>query len=210
MRIMVTSFKTSHACTGGTTLGAPNPASRHHQPTPPLETLATPRQVWVSLLWGHCSFLQRLGAHKVLCALQESISQSCVSSGSSMVGLMSTSSKRAYAISRSAAPRAPVTVAVHCSPVSPEEMLKHSSVSVSVGSLGPRAHRIRLSPLSIFMGMVFDSKCEFTSPSIFLGLLLCPWMWGISPQWLQHCAATTPAPTILLGFLWPWTWGISS
>ena len=31
------------------------------------------------------------------CALQESISQSCVSSGSSTVGLMATSSKRAYA-----------------------------------------------------------------------------------------------------------------
>ena len=68
---MVTSFKRSHACTGGTILGAPSPASRHHQPTPPLETLATPRQVWVSLLWGHCSFLQRLGAHQVLCALHE-------------------------------------------------------------------------------------------------------------------------------------------
>ena len=32
-----------------------------------------------------------------VCALQESISNSCVSSGSSMVGLMVTSSKRAYA-----------------------------------------------------------------------------------------------------------------
>ena len=34
--------------------------------------------------------------------------QSCVSSGSSMVGLMATFSKRAYAIPKSAAPRAPV------------------------------------------------------------------------------------------------------
>ena len=42
-----------------------------------------------------------------VCAQQESISQSCVSSGSSMVGIMATSSKRAYVISRSAAPRAP-------------------------------------------------------------------------------------------------------
>ena len=39
-------------------------------------------------------------------ALQESISQSWVSSGSSMVGLMVTHSKRAYAIPKSAAPRA--------------------------------------------------------------------------------------------------------
>ena len=46
--------------------------------------------------------------------LQESVSQSSVSSGGSMVGLMVTSSKRAYAIPRSAAPRAPSPEAVHC------------------------------------------------------------------------------------------------
>ena len=40
------------------------------------------------------------------CALQESISQSCLSSGSSMVRLMATSSKRFYAIPKSAASRA--------------------------------------------------------------------------------------------------------
>ena len=38
-----------------------------------------------------------------VCALQEPISQSCVSSGSPMVGLVATSSKRAYAIPKSAA-----------------------------------------------------------------------------------------------------------
>ena len=36
MKIMVTSFKTSHACTA--TLSAPNPLAGHHRPTPPLET----------------------------------------------------------------------------------------------------------------------------------------------------------------------------
>ena len=44
-----------------------------------------------------------------VCALQESISQSCVRSGSSLVGLMVTSS-----IPRSAAPRAPAPAVVHC------------------------------------------------------------------------------------------------
>ena len=76
--------------------------------------LDTHRHVWVSLLWGHCSFLLRLGAHKILFALQESVSRSCVSSGSSVVGLMVTSFKRAYAIPKSAAPRAPAPAAVHC------------------------------------------------------------------------------------------------
>ena len=95
-------------------------------------------QVWISLLWGHCSFLLSSGAHKVLFVPSKSLfPQSYVSSSSSMVGLMVTSSKRAYATPTSAAPRAPAPAAVHCWPVPPEEMLKHSSVSVSVGSLGP-------------------------------------------------------------------------
>ena len=54
------------------------------------------------------------GAQSSVCALQESISQSCVSSGSSIVGLMATFSKRAYVIPKSAAPRGPVPVAVPC------------------------------------------------------------------------------------------------
>ena len=35
-------------------------------------------------------------------------------------------------------------------------------------------------------GMEFDSKHEFTPPTVLLGLLLCPWIWGISSQLLQH------------------------
>ena len=84
----------------------PQPCSR-----PPL-THASSGDSWTqtgksgSLLWGHCSFLLGPGAQGSVCALQESISQSCVSSGSSTVGLMATSSKRAYAIPKSAVHRA--------------------------------------------------------------------------------------------------------
>ena len=94
---------------------ASNSAAGHHQPTPPLET---PGHSWVSLgqyLVG--SLLLSPGSwctQASLCALQESISQSYVSSGSSMVGLIATSSKRAYAILKSAIPKAPVPEAVHC------------------------------------------------------------------------------------------------
>ena len=76
--------------------------------------LDTQRQVWVSLLWSHSSFLLGLDAQGSVCALQESISQSCVSSCGSIVGLMGISSKKTYAVPRSAAPRAPVPAAVHC------------------------------------------------------------------------------------------------
>ena len=65
---------------------------------------------------------------------------------------MVTSSKRAYGRPRSAAPRAPAPAAAHCSPVPPQETPKHSSVSVSVGSLGPGAYKVCLSPLSISGG----------------------------------------------------------
>ena len=65
---------------------------------------------------------------------------------------MATSSKRAYAILKSAAPRTSVPVEDHGRPVPPQEMLKHISVSVSVGPLGPGVHKIRLSPLSISGG----------------------------------------------------------
>ena len=113
MKVMVTSFKRSHACTA--TLSAPNPAAGHHRPTPLLETPGHPQaslgqSLLVSLILSPGSWCTQ-GS---VCALQESISQSCVSSGSSMVGLMATSSKRAYAIPTSAAPRALVPVAVHC------------------------------------------------------------------------------------------------
>ena len=112
--------------------------------------LDTHRQVWVSLLWGHCSFLLGPGAHKVLFVPSKSLfPQSCVSSGSSVVGLMVTSSKRAYATPKAAALRASVPAADHRRPVPPQEMLRHRSVSVFVGSLGPGAHKVCLSPLSI-------------------------------------------------------------
>ena len=66
--------------------------------------LATHRQVWVSLLWGLCSFLLGPGAHKVLFVTSKSLfPQFCISSDSSVVGLMATSSKRAYAMPSPAA-----------------------------------------------------------------------------------------------------------
>ena len=77
----------------------PQPCSRS------LSTHTSTRDSWTltgksgSLLWGHCSFLLGPGAHKVLFVpFTSPFPQSCVSSGSSMVGMMVTFSKRAYAI----------------------------------------------------------------------------------------------------------------
>ena len=58
-KLMATSFKRSHE--GTATLSAPDPVAGHYQPTPPPEILYTPRQDWVSLLWGHCSYIYYCG-----------------------------------------------------------------------------------------------------------------------------------------------------
>ena len=34
-------------------------------------------------------------------------------------------------------------------------------------------------PFSVPLEACFDFKCDCTPPTIFLGLLLCPWTWGI-------------------------------
>ena len=124
MKIMATFFKKSHARTAA--LSTPDLQQATTDPCLCQRLLDTHRQVWVNLLGGHGFFLLGPGEHKVLFVPSKSLfPQPRVSSGSSMVGLMATSSKRAYAIPRSAAPRAPVPAAGHCSSVPPQETLKH-------------------------------------------------------------------------------------
>ena len=110
---MVTSFKRSQAQAAA--LSAPTLQQATADTRLCQRLLDTHGHVWISFLWGHCSFLLGPGEHKILFVPSKSLfPQPCVSSGSSMAGLMATSSKRAYAIPRSAAPRAPVPVAGHC------------------------------------------------------------------------------------------------
>ena len=113
MKRMAASFKRCRAHT--VTLSAPDPAAGHRQPTPLPETpghsrASLGRSLVESLLLSPGSWYTQA----FVCSLQESVSQSCVSSGDSTVGLMATSLKRAYAIPRSPAPRVPALVAGHC------------------------------------------------------------------------------------------------
>ena len=62
-------------------LSAPNPAAGHRDPRLHWRLPNTHRQVWLSLLWGHCSFLLGPGAHKVLFMPPKSLfPQACVRS----------------------------------------------------------------------------------------------------------------------------------
>ena len=78
--------------------------------------LDTHGQVWVSLLWGHCSLLLGSGAYKAVCALQESVSTGLCKFWRLYGGLMMTSSKKAYAIPMTPAPSVPVPAQVTADP----------------------------------------------------------------------------------------------
>ena len=96
-----------HCCTL-----CPRPCSSHQHTRLCRRLLGTPGQAWVTL--GSLLLSPRSWRPRFCCALQEAVSQSCVSYGGSMMGLLATSSKRAYATPRSAAPRA--SAKVHCWP----------------------------------------------------------------------------------------------
>ena len=161
MKIMVTSFTRPHAHTA--VLSAPTLQQATTDALLPQRLLDTLRQVWVSLLWHHCSFLLGPGTHKILFVPSKNLFPlSCVSSGGSMVGSMVTLSKRAYATRRSAAPRAPPPAAGHCWPMPPQETLKHSSGSVSVES--PGVHKVLFEPSVHFWwvwGLILNAILPF-------------------------------------------------
>ena len=142
MKIMVTSFKRAHA--GTASLSTPDLAAGHLQPTPLPETPGPSRASLGQSIWVTAPFSWVL-VHNILFVPSKSLfPPSCVNSGSSMVRLMVTSSKRAYAIPMSAAPCGrPLLTRTSTGDT------KHSSISVSVGSLGPGVHKVCLSPLSV-------------------------------------------------------------
>ena len=106
-KIMVTIRR---PCAGTAALSALDPAAAHCQPTAVPETpVHSQASLGQSLVGPLLLSPGSSSTQSFVCALQESASQSCVSSGSSMVRSVETSSKRAYAIPRSTAPRAPKT-----------------------------------------------------------------------------------------------------
>ena len=149
MKTIETSFKRSHA--GTATLSAPNPVAGHCQPM--VTPLVTPRYSQVSLglfLVGSLFLSPESWCSQVsICALQMFVSPVLCKFWRLYGGVNGNLLQEGYVIPRSTAPRAPAPAAVHCWPVPPQEILKHSSGSVSVGSQGPGAHKVCLSPPSI-------------------------------------------------------------
>ena len=96
MKIMETSFKRSQACTA--TLSAPTLQQATIDPCLYRRLLDTHGKSG-SVSCGVTAPVSWVLVHtSSVCALQASVSQSCISSGGSMVGLMTTSSKRGPAL----------------------------------------------------------------------------------------------------------------
>ena len=94
-------------------------------------------------------------------------------------GVKATSSKRAYATPRSAAPRAPAPAAGHSCPM-PSRRHSHAALAQSPwGVWVLMCTRLVWALWACLAGKGFDSKCVFTPPTILLGLPLCLWMWDI-------------------------------
>ena len=114
--------------------------------------LDTPGQVWICLLWGHCSFLLGPGAHKVLFVPSKSLFPSPVYVLAALGRINGDLLQEGLCQPQVCCTQSPCPCGRPLLTVLSQEMLRHSSVSVSEGSLGPGAHKVCLSPLSVSGG----------------------------------------------------------
>ena len=110
-----------------------------------------------------------------------------------MVGLMATSSKRTYATHQATqiyCSQSLYSCVRHCWPMPLQETLKHSKTGLAQSPVEVTAPF----PGSwCAQGLFVPSECfwwvwglilsDCASPTVLLGLLLCPWTWGISFWW---------------------------
>ena len=182
MKIMDTSLKRS-MCT--LLHSVPRPCSR-----PPL-TQASAGSSWTlmgksgSVSCGVTApFLLGPDAHKLLFLPSKCLfPQFCVSSGGSLVGLTATSSERAYAILRSAAPRVPGPAAGHCWSIPPQETLKQSSGQSLWGLWVLILKRFVWALWTSLAGTGFDSKFNFAPLTILTPPKIDSSWWRVLTKW---------------------------
>ena len=178
---MATSFKSSHACTA--TLSVPDPAAGLHWRMPLLETPGHSRASLGQSLLG--SLLLSPGSwltQDFVWALQESVSPVLCKFWQLYGGVNGDLLQEGLCHTQVCCTQSPCPEAGHCWPLPPQETFKHSSGSVSVGSLGPGGHKVCLSPLCVW------------------------WVWGlilnvILPLWLS-CWSFSFALGYGVSFFW--------
>ena len=107
----------------------------------------------------------------------------------SMVGFMATSSKRAYAtccVTQVCCMQSPCPCnrpLLTCATTGDTQTLKEAwHILYGVSGFWCTQGFVWTLQVSL-VGMKFDSKCDFAPPIIFLGIFLCPWIWGIFFWW---------------------------
>ena len=147
-KIMVTSFKRSHACTAA--LCAPNPAAGYHWPMPPPET---PGHSWASLGQSLVESLllspRSWGAQGFVCAFQVSVSPVLCKIWQLCGGVNGDLLQEGLCLPRLTAPTAPAPAAGHCC------LHRRHSDTVLVSRCGvsePWCTQVCLSPLSVSGG----------------------------------------------------------
>ena len=132
-----------------------------------------------------------------VCALPESVSPVLCKFWQLCGGLMATSSKRAYAIPRATAPRAPAPAAAHCRPAPPQRTPKHILFQ-SLWGLGPGVHKVCLSPLSVSDGYGVLFKTRFCASYHLAGPSPLPLKVGclfkVAPAPRSHCSSAVQPP----------------
>ena len=184
MKIMETSFKRPQARTA--TRSDPDPAAGHHWPTSLPETPGHSRASLGQSLVGSLLLSPGSWLHTGFCLCPPRVCfpvlckfwRLCggVSGDLLQEGLFHTQ----VCCTQSPCPRGRPLLTL--TSAGDTQTLKGRPGSVSVGS--PGAYRFCLSPLSVSVRYGgFDSKYNFTPPTILLGLLLCPCTWGVFFWW---------------------------
>ena len=106
--------------------------------------LDTHGQVWVSLLWGHCSFLLGPGVHKVL--FMPSISSVLCKFWQLYGGVNGDLLQEGLCHTQVCCTQSPSSCGSPLLTCTSTGDAQQSSVSVSVGSLGPGAHKVLFVP----------------------------------------------------------------
>ena len=147
MKIMVSSFKKSYACTA--ILLATNPTAGHHWPMPPLETPGhSQASLGQSLVESLLLFPGSWCRQSSVCALQELVSPVLCKFWQLYGGVNGDLLQEGLSHTQVYCTQSPWPFS---SPLLTRTSAgdTHGSVSVSVGSLGPGVHKICLSPLGI-------------------------------------------------------------
>ena len=194
MKIIVTSFKRSYACTAHSTLQqASNAAAGYRRPTPPMETPGHLQESPGQSLMGSLLLSPRSWCTQgFVCALQESVSPVLCKFWRLYGGVNGNLIQEALCHTQVCCTE---SLPLRQATADPYLHRRHSNTVLSQSLWGPRILVYTRFVWAIWASLAalgFDSKCDFTPSTKLLRLLLCPWVWGISSKLLQHHEATTP------------------